>query len=81
MKTLIVIGHPALNGVQYHHGDEIPPDALKGELLDFWADHGLVKEEDTESRRSVYRLFHAFSECSQSEQFTAMELAVFGLDK
>jgi hypothetical protein len=58
-------------------GDEAPPDLLSGELLDWWLDHGWVKE--VPQRRSLYKLFGPFSGCAESEPFTEQEQAAYCL--
>jgi hypothetical protein len=67
MKTLICHGHHELNGVQYHHGDELPPGLLEGQLLDYWLDHRLAIELDHSERCSLHLLFAPFSGTKQTE--------------
>jgi hypothetical protein len=78
MKTLVLNGHHELNGVTYHHGSEMPPDLLSGELRDWWLDHGWVREHDSSERRSLHRLFSHFSGSSESEPIDS-ELKQFAL--
>jgi len=38
--TLVSIRYHEISGQRFHHGDEIPPGTLNGELLDWWLENG-----------------------------------------
>jgi len=78
MKTLIAHGHHELGNEQFHHGDELPPSLISGELADWWIDHGWAREHDSSERRSLHRLFSAFSGTAETEPLDA-ELAQYAL--
>jgi hypothetical protein len=71
--TLVSINHRQLGDRHFYHGEEIEPDLLEGQLLDWWIDHGWCREAP--ERRSLYRLFSPFSGCKESEPLAENELA------
>jgi hypothetical protein len=79
MKTIVCNGHHELSGVQYRHGDELPPDTLNGELLDFWLDKKIAFELDGSERRSLHRLFPAFSGFAGEPEPLDAELRQFAI--
>jgi hypothetical protein len=78
--TLVLIGHREINGVQFHHGDELPPNLLPQETVDRWLDVKWLVELDSAERRSLYRIFHRFSGVKK-EPLDAEELNQFELPK
>jgi len=74
MKTLIARGHREFAGVTYHHGSEIPSGVLPPEIVDKWIDWRWLDELNGTERRSLYRMFPAFSGCNESESLTSDEL-------
>ena len=62
--TLIFVRHTEINGRAYRHGDELPSDLLSQETIARLIDQGRIKEQP---RRSLYRLLHHFSGCSETE--------------
>jgi hypothetical protein len=77
MKTYIVNGHHEISGVQLRHGDEAP-SLIDGEVRDWWLDHRWLIEYDSSERRSLYRLFSAFSGCTETEPLDS-ELKQFAI--
>jgi hypothetical protein len=75
--TLIFIRHHELNGRLFHHGSELPPNLLSVEQLDQLLDKGFVRE--TPERRSLFRLFAQFSDCTEREALDADELRAYAL--
>jgi hypothetical protein len=73
MKTIIALGNNQLGDRHFKHGEEIPPETLDGEVLEWWLDHKWCME--SLDRRSLYRLFSAFSGCAESEELTEQECA------
>jgi hypothetical protein len=71
--SVICLGHRQLGDRHFDHGAEVPPETLTGELLDYWLDHKWCCESP--DRRSLYRLFSAFSGCAESEELTEQECA------
>jgi hypothetical protein len=54
-------------GQAYHHGSEIPPDVLPKEVVGKWHDWRWCDEMDSADRRSLHRLFPAFSGATETE--------------
>jgi len=78
MTALVILGHHKICDQQFHHGDELPPDLLPPEAIDWHLDRKeLVEYKD---RRSLYRLFPAFSGCKEQEQLSESELTTLGLE-
>ena len=77
VPTIVSIRLRQIGDRQFHHGEEIPPDTLEGELLDYWLDHKWTME--VPDRRSLYRLFAPFSACKEREQLSQNELALFAV--
>jgi hypothetical protein len=75
--TLVVIRHLQIGDRQFHHGDELPPDLLPQEAVDAHLDRKEL--DDSTERRSVYRLLHRFSGCSETERLTTDELIALTL--
>jgi len=79
MKTIIFNGHAEVGGRTFHHGDELPPGLLPPEVVDQWLDQRKLTEYDSSERRSLFRLFPAFSGCKEQEELTREELTAFAL--
>jgi hypothetical protein len=77
--TLIVVGVREVNGQRFEHGAELPPGLLSREVIDQWLDQKRLSEHDVAERRSLYRLFHLFSDCDETEPFTRKELDAYAL--
>jgi hypothetical protein len=77
--TLVVIRHLQIGDRVFHHGDELPPDALPQEAIDLHLDLKQLVELDANERRSIYRLLHRFSGCSEKERLSNEETAVCAL--
>ena len=74
MKTIVAIGLREFAHRVFQHDEEIPPTLLPSEAVDWCVDHKQVKEHDSTERRSLFRLFHSFSACSEKEQLSDDEL-------
>jgi hypothetical protein len=79
MKTLVVIHHLQVGDQQFLHGAELPPDLLPREAIDLHLDRKQLVEYDANERRSLHRLLHHFSGCSQIERASTDEHAAFAL--
>ena len=79
MRTLIVIRHLQVGDRVFVHGAELPPDLLPREVIDVHLDHKLLIEYDSSERRSLYRLLHHFSGCSETERLSNEELTACAL--
>jgi hypothetical protein len=77
--TLVFIRHLEINGRQFHHGDELPPGTLTQAEVDNAIDQGVLSE--CPERRSLYRLFSAFSGAKETEALTKEELTAYGLSR
>jgi hypothetical protein len=74
MSTLVCIRHCEIDGHRYSHGEEVPPDALPRETVNQWLDRKWLLEYDSSSvRRSLYRLFSAFSGTKEHEDLSKEE--------
>jgi hypothetical protein len=62
--TLIAIHHLETDGHTFAHGTEIMPGLLATKTVAKLLDQGYIKELP---RRSLYRLLHHFSGCSETE--------------
>jgi hypothetical protein len=67
MKTLVARGTHEFAGQAYQHGTEIPGDALPAEVVAQWIDKRWCDELDAAERRSLHRLFPAFSGSTDTE--------------
>jgi hypothetical protein len=74
--TLVCIGPREINGVQFHHGDELPPGLLPQEQIDKLLDQKVLAE--IPQRRSLHRIFSAFSGAKEREPLDS-ELTEFAL--
>ena len=79
MKTLVVIRHLQIGERQFHHGEELPPDLLPPEAVDWHVDQKQLIEYDSSERRSLHRLLHRFSGCSEIERMSTVELTACAL--
>jgi hypothetical protein len=79
MKTLVLVRHLEVGDRQLHHGDELPPDLLPPEAIDWHLDRKEIVEYDSAERRSLYRFFHHFTGCSEKERLSNEEYAAFAL--
>ena len=77
--TLVAIRRLEIEGHVFHHGAEIMPGLLAKEVVDKLIDQQRVREYDASDRRSLHRLFAAFSDCKEREQLTNAELTEFAL--
>jgi hypothetical protein len=77
--TLVVIRHLQVGSQQFGHGSELPPDLLPREAIDLHLDRKQLIEYDSNERRSLYRLLHRFSGCSETERLSNEELAACAL--
>jgi len=77
VPTLVSFRLRQIGDRQFHHGEEIEPGALTGQLLDWWLDHKQCME--VPERPSLYRLFAPFSACKEREQLSQNELALFAV--
>jgi hypothetical protein len=75
--TLIVIRHLEIDGRTFTHGAELPPNLLTDEQVDKLLDQGRLAE--CPERRSLYRLFPAFSGAKDQEFLTDAELTAYAL--
>jgi hypothetical protein len=78
MKTFVVIGPRHIKGVQFHHGDELPPGLLSTREIEKMLDQKLLAEY--RQRRSLYRLFAPFSGAKEREPLDD-ELTEFALSE
>lgn len=79
MKTLVVIHSLQVGDQQFRHGEELPPDLLPREAIDLHLDRKQLAEYDASERRSLYRLLHYFSGCSEVERLSNQEYAACAL--
>ena len=79
MRTLIVLRYLQVGDRQFRHGEELPPNLLPQEAVDLHLDRKELAEYDSIERRSLYRLLHRFSDCSESERLSNEELAEYAL--
>jgi hypothetical protein len=79
--TLVFIRHTQIGDRAFSHNSELPPDVLTQEQIDKLIDQGVLKEYDRRDRRSLYRLFPAFSGVKEKEQLDNDELDEFALPK
>ena len=79
--TLIFIRHHEIDGRVFSHNSELEPDLLSQETVNKLIDAGVLKEYDRRDRRSLYRLFPAFSGAKEKEQLDNDELDEFALSK
>jgi hypothetical protein len=79
MRTLIVIRHLQIGDRQFHHGEELPCDLLPQEAIDLHLDRKELAEYSSDERRSLHRILHRFSGCSQTERLSNQELAACAL--
>jgi hypothetical protein len=75
--TLVIIGPRMIGERQLHHGDELPDGLLSQEQVDKMLDEKLLAE--IPERRSLYKIFAAFSGVKQKQQLDAEELCQFEL--
>ena len=75
--TLVFIRHCEIDGRAFTHGSELEPDILSQDQVDKLLDAGFLKE--CPERRSLYRLFPAFSGCKQREHLSEEELDALAL--
>jgi hypothetical protein len=75
--TLVTIKHFNARDMRFTHGMEIAPGLLSDDEVNQLIDGGYVKE--SKERRSLYRLFHRFSGCAESENLDADEIESYTL--
>ena len=81
MKTLVVLGTREVNNRRLAHGDELPPNLLPPEVVDWWLDHKWLVEYESSEHRSLYRIFAPFSGAKEREHLTTDELRELALSK
>ena len=74
---LVFVRHTEFGDRAFPHAAELPPDFLNQETIDKLLDSGRLKEYG--ERRSLYRLLHVFSGCSEREPLTDKEIRMFAL--
>jgi len=74
---LVFVRHTEFGDRAFPHGSELPPDFLGDEAIDKLLDSGRLVEY--RERRSIYRLLHVFSGCSEREPLTDKEIRMFAL--
>jgi len=74
--TLIAFQHFEIDGHVFRHAQEIMPALIDEKKLDKLLDQGRVRE--CPERRSLYRIFHVFNDCSETEPLDE-ELSQFAL--
>ena len=79
MKTLVVIRALQIGECHFKHGEELPPHALPREAIELHIERKHLVEYDASERRSLHRLLHRFSDCSQAERLSSAELAAYAL--
>jgi hypothetical protein len=75
--TLVLINHHEIAGRQFHHGDELPPGFLSQDAVNKLLDLGWLREMP--DRRSLFRLFHRFSGCSEKQSLEKSEAESYAL--
>jgi hypothetical protein len=75
--TLVFLRYIEINGRAYRHGDELRPDSIADQIVNRLLDEKVLSERP--ERRSLYRLFPAFSGVKEREQLTRDELAEHAL--
>jgi hypothetical protein len=73
MTTLVVIRSLQVGDRRFAHGEQLPPGLLPKEAIDLHLDRKELVAYDSDERRSLHRLLHHFSGCSESEQLTPEE--------
>jgi hypothetical protein len=73
MKTLVIIRYLQVGDHIFHHGDELPHGLLPREAIDLHLDRKQLIEYDSAERRSLYRLFHRFSGCTETDRLSTEE--------
>ena len=73
MTTLVILRHLQIGNRRLCPGDELPPHLLPAAAIDLHLDRKELVEYDSADRRSLYRLIHVFSDCSQTEPLTPAE--------
>ena len=77
MRTLVLIRHLQVGDRQFYPGDELPPCLLPPQVIDAHLDRKEL--DDRSERRSIYRLLHRFSRCSETERLSTEEQAACAL--
>jgi hypothetical protein len=76
---LIAIRHIEIGGRTFRHGAEIPQGVLAQDEIDKLIDRHRLAESP--ERRSLFRLFPAFSGATENEQLSSVELDDCALPK
>ena len=79
--TLIILRHLQVGDRQFRDGEELPPDLLPAEAIDFHLDRKELVEYESNDRRSLYRLFSVFSGAKETETLDRHELTAYALPK
>jgi hypothetical protein len=79
VKTFVIIRALRVGDRRFQHGDELPPDLLPQQAVDIHLDRRELIEYDSAERRSLYRLLHRFSGCSEREHLSNEEHAAYAL--
>jgi len=74
---LVFVRHTQFGDRAFPHAAELPPDFLNQETIDKLLDSGRLREYG--ERRSLYRLLHVFSRCSEREPLTDEEIRMFAV--
>jgi len=75
--TLVFVHHTDFGDRAFAHGSELPADFLPPQAIDRLLDSGRLREYS--ERRSLYRIFHLFSDCAETESLTPEELNAYTL--
>ena len=74
MRTLVVIGTREFADRRFTHNEELEPNLLPAEVVDYWLDKKWLAETDSTERRSIYRIFHRFSGCGEKQPLPQQEV-------
>jgi hypothetical protein len=77
--ALVAIRHFETGGQVFVHGAEIIPSLLAKATVNQLLDQGILCEYP--ERRSLYRIFAAFSGCNETEQLDRQESRAYSLTK
>lgn len=75
--TLVFVHHSNFGDRVFRHGEELPPNFFKQDVIDRLLDSGRLHEH--RERRSLYRLLHVFSGCKEREPLTEEEIESYSL--
>ena len=75
--TITAVRHFDAENMHFTHGQEIAPHLLPDDVVNQLIDAGYVKESN--ERRSLFRLFHHFSDCVETETLDDEEIESYTL--